>query len=172
MRKLIPLLLILALTLPAVHALESRPLDAGNVNSNIPARPWRLLNLQFGSSANAFCTADPSAGGTPLTETSATGITGSSGTVAVALNAGFTAPITLTIYYWCRDAITGANSGWVRAGANSGQYATVVDTNYSTLSFTAPPYTPYIIESSAAVTGKVYVNTNRDPLNNNSAVGY
>lgn len=171
MRKLLTLLFALSFIAPC-FALESRPLDAGNVNSNIPARPWRLLNKQFAANANVFCTADPSAGGTPLTETSATGITGSSGTVAVALNAGFTAPVTLTIYYWCRDAVTGANSGWVRLGANAAQYAVAVDTNYATVVFTAPPYTPYIIESGAAITGKVYVNTLRDPLNNNSPTGY
>jgi len=172
MRKLLPLLIAVFFALPCFAINHGAPSNAGNVNSNIPARPWRLLNLQFGGNANDFCTADPSPDGTPLTETSATGITGSSGTIAVALTNGFTAPVTLTVYYWTQDQVTGGNSCWVRAGANASQYATSVDSHYTTLSFTAPPNTPYIIESSGAVTGNVYVNTAKDPLNNNSAAGY
>ena len=143
-----------------------------SVNSNIAHRPYRLLVAQFSTNTNMFCTADPSPDGTPLTETSATGMSGGQGTVTVLLTNGFTAPVTLTAYFWLPDNKTAANKCWTRLGPNSSFYSVSVDTHYATAAFVAPVNTPYIIMSSAAVTGPVYVDTPIDPANNNSATGY
>src|ERR1017187_941518 len=70
---------------------------------NAPRRPSRLLATQFASNANVFTLVDPSPDGTPLTLTSATGISQIDGSVTVALCSGFTAPVSLTCYYWQQD---------------------------------------------------------------------
>lgn len=146
--------------------------DAGNVNANVGQKAVRLLSLQFGGSANNFTTSDPSPAGAALTESSATGLTNSNGTVTVSLTNGFTAPVILTAYYWVKDVVTPANSCWVRLGANNTQYQISVDSNYATAVFAMPPRAPFIIKSSAAVTGNVYVDAGMDGLNINSPAGY
>jgi len=145
---------------------------AGRVNSNAPVRPWRLLNKQFSGNANVFTTTDPSPAGGNLTETSATGVTTGEGTVTINLGAGFTAPITLTAYIWVQDRVTPTNSYWARCGANASQYSITVDSNYTTVVFVLPHNTPFIILSSAAVTGNVYVDAQADHLNANSSTSY
>ncbi|MDE1971392.1 MAG: hypothetical protein KGI50_07505 [Patescibacteria group bacterium] len=143
---------------------------AGRVVSNTCARPRRLLNAQF--AGNMFPTADPSPDGTPLTETSATGVSSNVGTVTLGFTNGFTAPITVTAYYWNADPVTPANSCWVRLGASSTAYSTTVDTHYASVSFSIPEYTPFLIRTSAAVTGNVYLDGAIDVKNNNSPSGY
>lgn len=166
MRKLIALFLLLAcFMLPSAMAGE-------RVNSNLVRRPVRLLTKQFSAGANVFTTADPSLAGSALTLTSATGDSSNDGIVTVALNAGFTAPITLTVYFWLNDPVTPANSGWVRLGGTSQVYSTSVDTNYSSVSFAIPEFTPFLIRSSAAITGNVYVDAQKNTNNNNSAAGF
>lgn len=166
MRKFfLGLLLALCLISAPVHA--DQP-----VNSNTVHEPYRLLTTQFSGNTNVFTTTDPSPAGGNLTETSATGLSSGQATVTVLLTNGFTAPVTLTAYIWNIDSTTPTNKCWVRLGPNSASYSVSVDTNYATAAFVMPTHTPYLIMSSAAITGHVYVDTPIDPLNNNSVAGY
>lgn len=144
---------------------------------NSPVRPWRRLALQFGSGANNFTTVDPSPDGTPLTLTSATGKSTGDGSVTVALTNGFTAPVTMTVYYWQYDSVTPTNACWVRLApvASGGQsnYTQSVDTHYAIFQFSLPENTPFLIRSSTPVTGNAYTDSIAD-LNNlgSSATGF
>lgn len=171
---LLALLVIFSITptLSAQPIVTPGDASAGRVNSNVASRPKYLLSLQFGSGANNFTTVDPSPDGTPLTESSATGRTQSSGVVTVELTTGFTAPVTLTAYYWIKDPVTVANSHWTRCGPASAVYSISVDSHYATATFACPPNTPFLIRSSAAITGNVYVDGIADPNNLNRPTGY
>lgn len=160
------LLVLLAIVLFPIQC------TAGERVFNAPRYPSRLLKLQFASSANVFTTVDPSPAGTPLTETSATGISNMDGSASLAFEGGFTPPITVTVYYWQRDQVTASNSCWVRLGWASALYASAVDTNYALLTFVLPENTPFLVMTSAAVTGNVYTDARPDALNNNSATGF
>lgn len=173
---ILPILVALALfifsTSSANSSVPNTDTSAGRVNANVASRPKYLLSLQFASNANNFPTADPSPDGTPLTETSATGRTQSSGIVTVELTGGFTAPVTLTAYYWVKDSVTAANSHWSRLGPAAASYAVAMDSHYTTATFVCPPNTPFLITSSAAITGNVYIDCIADPLNSNRPAGY
>lgn len=168
------LLVVLFIKTPFANgsSVTSGDSSAGRVNSNLSSRPKYLLSPQFSSGTNYFVTADPSPAGTPLTETSATGITQSSGIVTLGLTNGFTAPVTLTCYVWIKDAVTPSNSYWCRNGAVAAAYAQAPDSNYTMVTFTAPPFTPFLIRSSAAITGNVYVDCIADGHNANRVTGY
>lgn len=173
MFKYITLLLgsMLAITCAANYS------DAATRTYNSPVRPQRLLAKQFASNANNFTLVDPTPDGTPLTLTSATGRSKMDGSVTIALTGGFTAPVTLTAFYWVLDNVTPANSHWSRLGpvASGGQsnYTQAIDSHYATFMFSIPENTPFIIMSSAAVTGNVFTDSVIEPTNNNSAsAGY
>lgn len=133
--------------------------------------PARLLTKQFGGSANVFTTTNPDADGTPLTLTSATGVIPANGIVVVSLGGGFTAPVTLTAFFWQQDLVTAAKAGWRRPGGAAASYATAVDAHYTSVAINGPPNTPYLIMSSGAITGDVYVTGKAHSSNNNTASG-
>lgn len=144
------------------------------VSPNVSAQtfldqPARLLAKQFGGSANVFTTTNPDADGTPLTLTSATGVIPQNGIIMVSLGAGFTAPVTLTVFTWQRDVVTTSKAGWRRIGPAATSYSQAADAHYTVLAFNGPPGAPYLIMSSGAVTGDVYVNGSSHPSNNNTA---
>jgi hypothetical protein len=142
---------------------------------NSPVRPSRLLANQFVGNANVFTQADPTPDGSSLTLTSATGRSQGDGSVTVTLTNGFTAPVTLTVYFWQIDSVTPANSCWVRLApvvTGTHQYSQSVDSHYSLFQFSIPESTPFLITANAAITGNVYVDCPIDPNNKNSAVGY
>lgn len=164
------LLSIIAAVLVSVGSCLPSRADATRTSS-WGNRPYRRLATQF--AGNVFVTADPSPAGTPLTLTSATGIGGPDGTVSIGMGAGFTAPVTLTVYYWQLDSVVPANSCWQRLGPAAANYSTAIDTNYASVTFTVPAGTPFLIRSSAAVTGNVYTDARAAFENNNSAAtGY
>lgn len=151
--------------------------EAATRTFNSPVRPWRRLAKQFAAGANVFTTTDPTPAGTPLTLANATGKSTGDGSVTIGLQAGFTAPITFTIYYWQYDSVTPANACWVRLApvASSGQsvYQQTVDSNYASFMFQIPENTPFLIQSSAAVTGNVYTDSFADKNNpGSSATGF
>lgn len=140
---------------------------------NSAYRPYRLLAKQYAAGANVFPTADPSPAGTPLTLSNAMGTASNDGVVTLCLDAGFTAPITLTCYYWQQDAVTPSNACWIRAAGSAALYAFAVDTNYASVSFSIPPNAPFIVSADKADTGKVYCSAPADPNNPTStAPGY
>ena len=134
--------------------------------------PRRKLAKQFSAGANVFATADPSPAGTPLTITSATGIAGSDGSVVLTFLAGFTAPITITVYYWNQDLVNTSNSCWVRLGNEAAAYSATIDSNYVSVPFALPVNAPFLVRTSAAVTGDVYTDARAHSSNNNTATGY
>lgn len=147
------------------------------VNSQAPSQPpRRRLALQFGGSANVFVTTNPDPDGTPLTLTSATGITPADGLSIFSIGAGFTAPVTFTALYWQQDNVTTSKSRWTRLGpaaTGSNTYSIVVDAHYTSFSFVGPPNTPILVLASGAVTGDVYTNTRAHSSNPGStATGY
>lgn len=145
----------------------------GTRTFNAPVRPQRLLAKQFAAGANNFTLVDPTPDGTPLTLTSATGKSRMDGSATLTMTNGFTAPVTLTAFTWQLDNVTPANSCWVRVapvvsgGANN--YTQSVDAHYTTVGFVLPENTPFLIMSSAAVTGNVYTDATYDANNQNSA---
>lgn len=143
---------------------------------NTSVRPIRLLTKQFASNANNFTLVDPTPDGTPLTLTSATGKSNMDGSATITLTNGFTAPVTLTAFVWQLDSVTPANSCWVRvapvASGGANNYTQSVDSHYAQVSFSLAENTPFIIMSSAAVTGHVYTDAAKDANNNNSPAGY
>lgn len=169
MRRLLNSILVLLLAVSTVAPCYAE----GTRVFNNAHRPYRLLAKQYATNANVFPIVDPSPAGTPLALSNAMGLAPVDGVVTVQLNAGFTAPITLTVYYWCNDAVTPANSAWVRAANVAATYSASVDSNYASVSFSTPGNTPFIIESSAAVTGLVYCSAPADVNNKASSVaGY
>lgn len=142
---------------------------------NSPKYPMRLLAKQFNGSTEVFTTTDPSPDGTPLTLTSATGISGADGSVTVILQSGFTAPVTLTAYEWNQDFVTPANSCWVRvapAATGTDVYSKAIDTHYALAQFAISEKTPFLIMSSGAITGNVYIDAKPHSQNANSATGH
>jgi hypothetical protein len=137
-----------------------------------PRNPYRLLSKQFAGSTAVFTTADPSLAGSALTLTSATGNSRMDGVVTVALQAGFTAPVTLTVYYWQMDNVTGANAGWTRIGAVASDYSQSFDSNYTMRQFAIQENTPFLIRSSANITGNVYTDCPQNTNNANTVAGY
>lgn len=131
----------------------------------------RKLALQFNTNSEVFTTTNPDLGGTPLTLTSATGISPANGLVLISMGAGFTAPVTLTAFTWQVDNVTSANAGWRRISPDAGGYSQAVDAHYTNVALAVPPNTPFLIMSSGAVTGNVYVNCKAHPSNNNTASG-
>lgn len=134
--------------------------------------PYRLLALQFNTNSEVFTTTNPDLAGTPLTLTSATGVTPANGRVMVSIGAGFTPPNTLTVFYWQFDDVTPAKAGWRREGADDDSYSVVIDATYTSVVFSGPPNTPFLIMSENAITGDVYINAKAHSLNPNSATGY
>lgn len=166
---------LLNLSLAAVLALSSFvPANAEGMRIfNNAHRPYRLLAKQYATNANVFPIVDPSPAGTPLLLSNAMGLAPSDGVVTFTLDAGWTAPITLTAYYWQADGVTPANACWVRASNVASAYSASVDTNYAQISFSVPGNTPFIVVSSAAVTGFVYCSAPAAPQNPASSVaGY
>lgn len=143
---------------------------------NSPRNVRRKLALQFNGSSEVFTTTDPSPAGTPLTLSSATGISGYDGSVTLVFRAGFTAPVTLTVYQWLQDLVDPTKSCWVRiAPASSGSdvYSKAVDTNYSLIQFSIAERVPFLVMSSAGITGDVYTDAEAHPSNTGStASGY
>jgi len=133
--------------------------------------PGRLLAKQFNGNTENFTTTNPDLGGTPLTLASATGVTPSNGIVMLSVGAGFTPPVTLTAFFWQQDLVTPANSGWRRFGNAAASYAQALDATYTSCAFSGPPNTPFLIMSSAGITGNVYTNAKAHPSNNNTASG-
>lgn len=174
MKKLASFLLICIVFFSTIGLIAADPASADGVRTyNSPQRCQRLLALQFGGSANNFPTADPSLEGTPLTLTSATGISGADGIVTVSLGAGFTAPVTLTAYQWQLDTVNTSKAGWRRIGAAAADYSCAFDAHYTSRQFSISERTPYLIRSSAAITGDVYVgDAGPHGSNANSASGY
>lgn len=159
------------------NLLVSYPVDATGARMfDTSVRPRRLLTKQFATNANNFLLADPTPDGSNQALTSATGRSRMDGSVTVALTNGFTAPVTLTCYYWQNDNVTTANQCWVRlAPVSSGgisNYTQSVDSHYTTAVFAIPENTPYLITSSGAITGNVYVDSAIEPSNPNSPAGY
>lgn len=144
---------------------------------NSPVRPWRKLAKQFASNANVFTIVDPTPDGTPLSLSNATGKSTGDGSVTVSLESGFTAPLTVTVFFWQIDSVTPANSCWVRlapvASAGQSNYTQSVDSHYAQFQFSIPENTPFLIMSGTAVTGNVYTDSIAD-LNNpgSSAAGF
>lgn len=138
-------------------------------------QPRRRLALQFAANANVFTIVNPDADGTPLTLTSATGVTPANGLVMVSVGAGFTAPVTLTALYWQMDDVTTTKAGYRRLGpaaTGSNTYVQSLDAHYTSCVFSGPPNTPFIILASGAITGDVYINARAHASNANSATGY
>lgn len=168
MRKLLGLLAAFALLLTALPANAE-----GTRVFNNAHRPYRLLAKQYSTGANVFPTADPSPAGTPLALTNAMGFSPVDGVVTLALEAGFTAPVTLTAYYWQYDEKATGTAGWVRASNIAANYQAAVDSTYASVSFSVPGNTPFIVSSSAADTGNVYCSAPADTHNlGSSATGY
>jgi hypothetical protein len=167
------LLLLLSLWIafcPVAYA--AGPLSGTTQVANWPGSPTRLLAKQFVSSANVFGQVDPSPAGTPLSLTSATGDSKPNGSVTLTLCAGFTAPLALTIYVWQPDAVTGTNACWVRISNAAAGYTVTADSNYTTVTYTIAPSTPFFVLANKAVTGLVYTDSSADPNNANSVTGY
>lgn len=162
MRRLLQMWLILLLLL---FSQTPAHCEAGRVDisTTCGVRPWRLLNKQFSGNANVFTTSSPVGS---LTESSASGCTQSDGSVTVALEAEFTPPVTLTLFCWINDTVTPTNSGWVQFSI-----ATISNNNYMAV-MACPHNCPFVIMSSAAVTGNVYIDAATDHLNANSPNGY
>lgn len=143
---------------------------------NSPVRPYRKLAKQFASNANVFTIVNPDKDGTPLAVTSCTGRSGMDGTVTVSLQAGFTAPVTLTCFFWQQDNVTPANAGWTRLGpvasGGANNYTQAVDSHYASVAFAIPENTDFLIMSNAAITGNVYTDGLVSPNNANSAAGF
>lgn len=168
MKRLIALLMLLATMLVAIPANAE-----GTRVFNNAHRPYRLMAKQYATGANVFPTADPSPDGTPLALTNAMGLSPVDGVVSVQLDSGFTAPVSLTAFYWSADSVTVSNSCWVRASNVSTTYTASVDSHYASVSFSVPGNTPWLIQSSAAVTGLVYSSTPAYSANLGSSVaGY
>lgn len=132
-----------------------------------PFYPARKIVKQFNTNADNFCTTDPTPDGTPLTLANATGKSTQTGTVTINLTDGFTAPVTLTIFYWNRD-----KAAWVRLGPDSASYSKSFDAHYTVGQFNVPENTDFLIQSSASITGGVYLSGTHSAGNNNSAAGY
>lgn len=168
----------LAVALLAVLCISGdAPISAqGTRTFNSPVKPFRKLAKQFNSGNDVFPTADPSPAGTPLTLTSATGRSTADGSVTIAFMAGFTPPLTITAYQWQYDNVTPSAGGWVRvapAATGADVYEKAIDTNYCIVQFSIDPHTPFLIRTSASVTGSVYVDAPADPNNTGStASGY
>jgi hypothetical protein len=162
MRRLLQMWLILLLL---VFSLTPAHAEAGrvDVSTTCGVRPWRLLNKQFSGNANVFTIVTPVSA---LTESSATGCTHGTGAVSVLLQSGFTPTITLTLFVWLNDPVTPANSNWAAFSTAS------VTANNSMVVLACPHNMPFIIQSSAAVTGNVYVDAPADKLNANSPTSY
>lgn len=172
MRKICTLLLVVL-----IYMVSTIPSFASGTRTyNAPVKPFRKLAKQFNGSADVFPTADPSPAGTPLTLTSATGMSGQDGSVTLTFYAGFTAPMTITAYQWQYDNVTPANSGWVRvapAATGTDCYSKAIDTNYAIVQFSIDPNTPFLIRADQSVTGSVYVDAPAHPSNTGStATGY
>lgn len=168
---------VFALCVTAELQLTQSQTEAATRTYNSPVRPWRRLAKQFAAGANVFTIVDPTPDGTPLALTNATGKSTGDGSVTVSLTTGYTAPVTVTVYFWQYDSVTPANSCWVRLApvASSGQsnYAQVIDSHYAQFQFSIAENTPFLIQSSAAITGNVYTDSIAD-LNNtgSSAAGF
>jgi hypothetical protein len=139
---------------------------------NAPRNTQRLIVKQFAAAANNFTIVNPDPDGTPLTLTSATGRSKMDGNASVTLTNGFTAPVTLTIFIWQQDLVTPANSCWKRVASAAAGYATAADSHYVTVTWTITENTPFLVMSSAAITGNVYTDSVIDPNNNNTVAGY
>lgn len=168
MRRLINLFLV------AVLAFSALPVNAEGMRVyNNAHRPYRLIAKQYAANANDFPTVDPSPGGTPLPVTDALGQAPADGVVTLTVYAGFTAPVTLTCYYWQADGVTVANSGWIRASNTAANYSAAIDSNYAQVSFSVPGNSQFLVMSSAAVTGLVYCSAPASAFNPSSSVaGY
>lgn len=169
MKRLIALLFAFLLCCPAFAA---GPLSGTTQVGNWPSQPTRLLAKQFVSSANVFGQVDPSPAGTPLTLTSATGDSKPNGSVTLSLGAGFTAPLALTIYVWQVDVGGSGLACWTRISNAAAGYTVTADSNYTTVTFTITPSTPFFVLANKAVTGNVYTDSSADPNNANSQAGY
>ena len=143
---------------------------------NSPRRPFRLLAKQHNGNADVFPTADPSPEGTPLTLSRAMGVSGFDGSVTLLLGAGFTAPVTLTVYQWNQDNVNSSKSGWYRvapAATGTNAYSQAVDSHYALVQFSIAEQTPWLVRASGSVTGDVYTESKAHPSNTGStASGY
>lgn len=134
---------------------------------NSPNYPGRKLAKQFNAGTESFVTVNPDPDGTPLTLTSATGLVGPNGTVTLGFLGGFTPAITITVFLWHTDA-----GAWVRLGPNNSgadRYSISVDSHYTLCQFSAPEGTPFLVMSSAGVTGFCYTDAKAHPQNANTA---
>ena len=166
---------LIALFLAFVFCFVATPSFAQVRTFNAPRRPLRLLTKQFAANANVFTIVDPSKAGTPLTLTSATGRSNMDGSVTISMQAGFTAPITLSFYIWQQDSVTPANAGWTRLGnaaTGTSSYSVTLDNNYTLATVVIPENTDFIVLSSTAVTGNVYTDSIASPSNLNTVAGY
>lgn len=145
---------------------------------NTPTNPMRKLALQFNTAADVFTKVNPDAAGTPLTLTSATGVSGSNGTVTLAFRAGYTPTIKLTVFVWLYDNVTPTKAGWIRygpqalGGTSPHVYELNVDSNYCSAAFSIEPHTPFLIMCDTSITGDVYTDALAHSSNANSATGY
>lgn len=173
MRKIVTALLT-AILISSMVIPESLAQATRTFNS--PRNVRRKLALQFNGSTEVFTTTDPSPAGTPLTLSSATGISGYDGSVTLVFRAGFTAPATLTVYQWLQDTVNTSKSCWVRIAPSStgtDVYSKAVDTNYSLIQFSIAERVPFLVMSDVAITGDVYTDAEAHPSNTGStASGY
>lgn len=150
-------------------------MGAGTRTFNSPVQVRRKLALQFNGNTEVFTTADPTPASGNLTLTSATGISGFDGSVTLVFRSGI-ATKSITAYMWLQDLVASSKSCWVRvAPAASGTdiYVKTIDSDYSTVQFSIPEQTPFLIQSSAAFTGDVYTDALAHPSNTGStASGY
>lgn len=149
--------------------------QTGTRTFNTACRTSRLLAKQFNTNADVFTQTDPSAGGTPLTLTRATGMSGMDGNVTLTFTSGFTPTLNLTFYEWQADLVNSANASWVRCGnAATGKtsYKATVDSNYAKVAFSIAENTPFLVLADQSVTGNVYTDAPPHILNNNSVTGY
>ena len=87
-----------------------------------------------------------------------TGRGGVDGNFTVALQAGFTPPVTLVAWEWNRVA-----GKWFRLGANTTLYETAYDSTYTQSTFDVCENAIILVQSSAAITQVAYMDGTLDP---------
>lgn len=162
MKEWLSKLLVVVVLLVSVHSAVYA--ESTRVNGS-PDYPGRKLALQFNTSLAPLYNGNPNTGS--LTTTSATGRVPNDGIVHIALCAGFTPPMTVTVWWWSI-----AEAKWIHAGPGVTDYSKAFDATYTSCQFTAPPQAAYIVTTNAANTGSVYVSGRAYKDNANSAAGF
>lgn len=130
------------------------------VHANIAEFPGRRLLKQFNSNASAIGT------GAPTARSQSMGIGGKNGVVSfVCLDGGNQ---NFTIYQWHGGmAAVNSGNGWVKMGANSGQYTENCD-QLAVITFLATEGVPFFIQAGTSNVTEAFLSGFEDPVNKNT----